>query len=129
MADQNIVQTIGSIIQQILGSGIALNGQIGINGLTITSFDKAKEQGILSQHENASSQASSKDEQGSSGQQKQSSQSSQSGGNSRDTSEQKGEGISQDEISSLREEIRYLRTLMESQQEQSGQKNRSSQSK
>ena len=90
---QDLMQNISSILTQLLGSGIAINGQISINGLTLTSVDKAKEMRILKTPEGEASEEQ-QSQQGQSSDKK-----SQAG--SKDQSPQ-------DEINNLREEVRQF---------------------
>lgn len=125
--DQNMLQAVNTIIQQVLGSGLVLNGQVGIQGLTITSVDTARELGIVPQSgqgskqrgESSSSSGSSRQQQeNSSGQEQQSRQ----GGSD-------GSQVSRDEFDELREEIRYMRQLMDSSQESPSPRGRGSSGK
>jgi hypothetical protein len=130
MGDQNIVSSIGSILEKVLGSGLVLNGQIGINGLTVTSVDKAKELGIVPQQSQQSQQGSqsgskesgqqesSDDQKGQQSGQKQS----QGNQNSQDQQSQSGDQkISREEFDNMKEELSYMRKLMEQAQQQNSQ--------
>jgi hypothetical protein len=126
MADQNMTQNVASIIEQIVGSGLVLNGQIGINGLTVTSVDKAKELGIVKQQSQQSGQSS----QGGQSNQQQEEQKESSGKQNKQQSNDQQQQLSREDYESLREEIGYLRKLLEStQQNQSESKGRSGQGK
>ncbi len=118
-----VTQNIATLLERVLSEGLTVNGLIGIQGLTITSVDKAKELGILPA--------------GSQGNQVMG----QKGG-------QAGQG-SKEEIDSLRQEVEQLKNMLgqkggqttgqqpqqnqssqqEGQQEQQPQQNQPSQNK
>lgn len=118
MDQQTIPQMISAILQQILGSGLAINGDVGIKGLTITSIDKARSLGIIASQSQGQNES-----------QQQSDQSSQQQGQSQDDQQpqqrQSGSQVSREEFNNMIEELRYVRKLMEaSQQEQPSSRGR-----
>lgn len=113
--DQSVVEAVGTIIEKVIGSGIAINGQVGVKGLTITSVDTAKSMGILKE--------SGEEEEKPQGQQSSGQQSSKRQ-RGQDQSQSSGP-VSREEFDSLWEEISYLRKMMEtSQQDQPSQRSR-----
>lgn len=114
MGDQNVMQQITKVIEQILGAGLVVNGQVNISGLTVSSVEKARELGIVPQQSQQQSGQKGGQSQGQQGGQGKSS--GQQGGQGQQ--QQSGGQISREEFNSLKEELGNMRKLMESPQQE-----------
>lgn len=122
---QNVVEGLSSLLQKILSSGLVLNGGLKINQLSVTTVDKAKEMGLVSQGSQADDQSS--QEQDDTSQEKESKEGSEKKSESGQEQQQNAQGqVSREEFENLMEEIKYMRTLLQdSDGSSSGQKGKS----
>lgn len=122
---QNVVEGLSSLLQKILSSGLVLNGGLKINQLSVTTVDKAKEMGLVSQGSQADDQSS--QEQDDTSQEKESKEGSEKKSKSGQEQQQNAQGqVSREEFENLMEEIKYMRTLLQdSDGSSSGQKGKS----